>query len=346
MLIFYVILFSLLLVGAKISKKGAFYDDFLGKEQCNAVKGLFILMVFLSHSMLELRGSGYDFSSTIDQLGMRIRSEFGQLIVVMFLFYSGYGVMESVKQKGEGYLKSFPKKRILTVLLNFDIAVVIFVLLDLALGIHLDLRRILLSLIAWRSVGNSNWYIFVILYCYMVTYVGFRLFKKSNQSAVFFISVMIFAGMLMLSFRRPSCWFDTMLCYLVGLLFSVYKDQTMSFFRKHYWAVMICGIIVFLALHLLKLPALHGFTHNLKSLAFALVIVLLTMKLKTENAFLCWSGINLFPLYIYQRIPMIAIRELAGTEWMCCYPYLFIISCFAATIAITLGYKYWQVRFK
>ena len=34
----------------------------------------------------------------------------GQLVVVMFLFYSGYGVMGSFKLKGEGYWSFFPKR--------------------------------------------------------------------------------------------------------------------------------------------------------------------------------------------------------------------------------------------
>lgn len=43
----------------------------------------------------------------------------------VFLFYSGYGIMESIKNKGEKYISTVPKKRILNVLVNFDIAVLI-----------------------------------------------------------------------------------------------------------------------------------------------------------------------------------------------------------------------------
>jgi hypothetical protein len=31
-------------------------------------------------------------------------------MVVPFLFYSGYGIFEQVKKKGNGYIGSFPKK--------------------------------------------------------------------------------------------------------------------------------------------------------------------------------------------------------------------------------------------
>jgi membrane-bound acyltransferase YfiQ involved in biofilm formation len=345
MALLYLILLTVLLIGVKTHKKGLFFDDFMGMDQCNAVKGLFILMVFVSHSMLEVKDCGYDFSGVIDQFGERIRSEFGQLIVVMFLFYSGYGVMESIMRKGRDYLTSFPHRRILMVLVNFDIAVLLFVLLDLALGIRLNLRQIILSLFAWRSVGNSNWYIFVILYCYLITYIGFRLFNKSNILSVVFVALMIFAGMMVLSYRRPSNWYNTILCYPAGMFLSISKEKVVSFLKKYYWAVLIGSMALLLLFRQISFLELHGFTYNMKSLVFALLIILLTMKLKTGNAFLYWSGIHLFPLYIYQRIPMIAIRELAGKSWVCSYPYLYIILCFLITLLIVLGYKHWQVKF-
>ena len=163
MAVFYLSAFVLLLFGVRVQRQG-FFPDNLAIDQTNAIKGFFILLVFISHCMLDVKKAGYEFVGWLDAIGMQIRSEFGQLVVVMFLFYSGYGVMESYAKKGREYVKTFPKKRILTTLLNFDIAVSVFVALDLALGIKLGLKQIALSLIAWESVGNSNWYIFVVLF--------------------------------------------------------------------------------------------------------------------------------------------------------------------------------------
>ena len=57
----------------------------------------------------------------IDSVGVKFITKLEQLMVTMFLFYSGYGVMESIKRKGDDYIKSFPKKRILTTLINLFI---------------------------------------------------------------------------------------------------------------------------------------------------------------------------------------------------------------------------------
>lgn len=180
MALFYLLAFVILFYGAKYQKQG-YYSDNLGKDQSNAIKGLFILMVFISHSMSKVRSAGFEFGSGVDAFGDRIQTEFGQLIVVMFLFYSGYGVMESYVNKGQDYLKTFPKKRILTTLLNFDIAVLLFAVLDLALGIEIGLKQFGLSLLGWKDVGNDNWYIFVILFCYAVAYMGFRIYLLKSR---------------------------------------------------------------------------------------------------------------------------------------------------------------------
>lgn len=54
MLVFYLILFCSLFIGASFKRSG-FFDDFMERKQTDAIKGLFIWMVFLSHILLEIR---------------------------------------------------------------------------------------------------------------------------------------------------------------------------------------------------------------------------------------------------------------------------------------------------
>jgi len=85
-----------------------------------------------------------------------------QLVVCMFLFYSGYGIMESFKIK-ENYVNQLPKNRIFKTLFNFDFAVLIYMLLYVFFQHkEIGLKKVLLSFIGWESFGNSNWYIFSI----------------------------------------------------------------------------------------------------------------------------------------------------------------------------------------
>ena len=135
---------------------------YLSKETTSTINGLFIALVFLSHfSRYSIYMSNY--------VGQRL----GQLIVVMFLFYSGYGCMVQYMAKGRAYLQTFPKKRMLSTLVNFDIAVAVFVVVGLLLGKSFSIKQVALSFVCWDSVGNSNWYIFAILLCYLAFWLVF-----------------------------------------------------------------------------------------------------------------------------------------------------------------------------
>jgi peptidoglycan/LPS O-acetylase OafA/YrhL len=68
--------------------------------------------------------------------------------------------------------------------------------------------------------------------------------------------------------------------------------------------------------------------------------------MKIANKWLLWMGVNLFPLYIYQRIPMIAMSETLGNDFIKNYTIVYVIACLAVTVLIAKFYKYWQIKLK
>ena len=89
---------------------------------------------------------------------------------------------------------------------------------------------------------------------------------------------------------------------------------------------------------------LRGLVHNTYCVVFCLLVVMLTMKLKVNNAVLIWSGKNLFPLYIYQRIPMIILSSICGGAFVASYPVLYTFACLLITLLFAHFYKYWAVK--
>lgn len=348
MLFFYLATFCSLLFGIKVNLPN-FYEDALDKKQTDAVKGLFILMVFLSHIMLEIRVSGFRPVGVSDLVGFHIRSEFGQLIVVLFLFYSGYGVMKAIKDKGKSYLDHFPRRRLLTTLLNYDVAVVCYVVLNLLFGVGMSMKQVGGAFIGWNSVGNSNWYIFVILCCYSVTWISGKLFPRNAVGIFLMTTFLVFLGEVTLAFLKDNqtWWYNTMLCYPAGMFLSMHKQRLTFFFKHYYWYILGVLLIVFLFLHVSKgIPSPLGIAYNVKSIVFCFLVVLTTLKVKIGNRFLYWLGASVFPIYIYQRLPMRAFRFWAGDAWICSNPYLFIILSTAITCLIAYFYKYWQIKLK
>lgn len=177
MIVFVLIIFALVLwksrvyIGSSYNNTNLFHGA-LERNITDSIKGICILYVFLRHVQQYIPTDAI--SGTLDYFFICFDCRVRQLLVVMFLFYSGYGVMEAIKRKGSVYVNSIPKKRFLTTLLNFDVAIIFFVILDLFINIPLALNQTLLAFTGWTSVGNSNWYIFCILILYISTYLSFK----------------------------------------------------------------------------------------------------------------------------------------------------------------------------
>lgn len=345
MLVWCFLILIVSLVNIQVCRNG-FFPDYLEIKQSNAIKGVFILLVFLWHALTEIKDCGFSFERQVDWLAQAFHREMGQLVVAMFFFYSGYGVMRSLIVKGETYLESYPRRRLLTTLLNFDIAVCCFILLTIIIGGKVSILQIALSFVGWRSFGNTGWYIFIILCCYLAFYLVFKLVGTRYKKGVFFISLICLMGVFPLYYLKPSHWYNTMLVFPAGIAYALYSDKLERLIQKRYGLVVLFLLIAFFSLHwLMRMHPLHGLTFNAKSIIFALLIVVLTMKVRVGNRWLYWCGASLFPLFIYQRVPMLSMRAIAGNEWICEYPNVFIIVCFVITVGISLLYnKYFRIK--
>lgn len=79
------------------------------------------------------------------------------------------------------------------------------------------------------------------------------------------------------------------------------------------------------------------------AIAFALIVVMLTMKIRIGNSVLQWFGENLFPLYIYQRLPMIALQYYFGDRFVSHYSLLFLLTCLLITSLIARCFNYLEI---
>lgn len=340
------LLFVLCLYRIRIDIRG-FHDDYLSKAKTDAIRGIFIMLVVCKHAMGYLNDLGYEFEATGDNVFASLFNCTGQLLVVMFLFYSGYGIGESYKKKGEAYLHGYPRKRILPTLLNFDVAVIAFVILALLIGRPVTMSQSLLSLTGWENVGNSNWYIFVILCCYAFAWVALRLPLARPAYRVALLFALCLALLLILSRYKDGYWFDTLLTFPTGFLFSTYKEGLERFVKRWYWGVLAVLAMLFLVQFYGYYNEFYydrlNLTYNAFCITFALLVVVLTMKVGINNQPLQWLGRHLFPIYIYMRIPMILLVE-KQPEFVLAQPAAFIVISLAATLLIAGLYRYWRIR--
>ena len=331
MLIFLLLIIILIFAKSKIGKN----KEYLSQKQTTSINGIFILLVFYRHISQYL-----NFNNFID-LPMVILDKYtGQLIVTMFLFYSGYGIMESIKHKKK-YIDLIPNKRILKTLLRFDICVILYFIINNIFNKHISISKLALSLLGIESIGNSNWYILAIMVMWLFTYISFKLIKKSYaRSTVFLLFLSTIYILIMMLLKIPTYYYNTIICYPVGVLYSIYYNEIEKFYNniKKYRLSIVINLLLLLlfAIIVLKHPKSIIF-YELMSVSFVYSILNVSRHIKVESKILFYLGKNLFPLYILQRIPMIVLKELGV---LASGEYLYFIYCFISTIVLTIIYNF------
>lgn len=257
------------------------------------------MLVFFQHFRTYITPEETDF------VAVGVSEFLGQLIVVPFLFYSGFGVMESIRAKGHSYVRRIPVDRALKTLLHFDAAVLLFLALYLFRGNTVTWKSILLSLICLHGFGNSTWYIFAIVTLYLITAVSFTVFRKNKAAAATAVTVLTIAEIYWLMGWQREHWHNTLLCYSMGIWYSLFRDRIEK--------ILMGGDVIYLT-----------------------ALILLSMKFSLDNPLLQFLGRHIFGMYILQRLPMIALRHLGIFQNN---TVTLMVVCFLITCILTLLFE-------
>ena len=307
------LLLLIIIKSATLSKKGEFNADYISKDGTTPIKGIFVVLILFSHA----KGYFASLLSAYDAPYVAVQMHLGQMIVAMFLFYSGYGIMEQIKKREFAYVKSIPSKRFLNLLLNYDISVVFFIILALIVGTPLTVQKVLLSFVAWEGIGNSSWFIFVTFCLYLITFLSFFFIKWTKNQKLYYINIIILTALsvglmfLLKGAGKERWWYNTELLFALGFWFSYLKKPIEKLIMKSdlsYFSSICIFTIIYIIAYMHRGDS--NFMYIVYGFVFALFVVLITMKVKFESQILNWFGNHVFSVYILQRIPMIALSHL------------------------------------
>ena len=109
------------------------------------------------------------------------------------------------------------------------------------------------------------------------------------------------------------------------MMFSVYKEKIIDCLKNNtnYAIALGGGMAICIVSCLLSKSLIYRVIYEV---SFCLVIVLATMHMKLKNSFLEYVGVNLFGLYILQRIPMMYFKQIVFNN-----KYLYISTCLLVT---------------
>ena len=295
MIILVVIFFVLIIVRMRYAN---FNNEYISRETTKKINGIFVFLIVLSHfsSYINLTGE-------LNEPYATLKKFLGQLVVATFLFYSGYGILESIKNKKDKFINSLPQ-RTLKLLIHFDIAVLLFAILGWAIGKDYPLSRILLSFTSWGSIGNSNWYVFVILILYMLTFLVFKPFNKKSESywirsiVFLFISIAFVYILKYLKDGKSTWWYNTILCYNAGIFYSLMKNKIDEFLKGHTIRWIFSIVVLIIVFIFAKENRSHLSMYELHAIVFCLIITLLSMRIKINSKILNFLGNHVFSIYI------------------------------------------------
>lgn len=332
MLVFIICLLPIALFGLKISKKNKFYPDYISKKQTAAINGIFTLLIFFSHVSTYI-----DLNGKLDAPYAILKEYLGQLVVVSFLFYSGFGMMESIKKKGLEYVKKIPTNRLFRVLYHLDLAVLLFIIVNLILQNQLTPSKTLLAFIGWTSIGNSNWYIFVVLALYLVVFISFMIARGNKYAGTVITSILTVVLIILLKKAgKDSWWYNTALVYPAGMIFSLIKNIFDKIAAKKDVIWLGCTLGIFVLYNVFEHFKKSGLIfYELWAILFAMLIVVFTMKFKIGNKILDWVGSHVFSIYMLQRIPMMIFEKIGLAQN---HKYIFVIACLAVTLGLSAGF--------
>lgn len=302
------------LVTAKYYKFSSsnYNDTWLDKESTSMVNGLFVVFVFLSHF-----SSYVERFYTIDLIYSVFMSVMSQCVVCSFLLYSGYGMNERILSDGGGYLRNLVLRRFPSLLLKFVFCVILFLVLQFMMGNTFSVRQVLLSFVGWESLGNSNWYIFYMLFSYLAIWLSFRFARNWNISFILLLSLDLLYTIILFLCKGASAYVMTSFVLPFGMLLSKFKKQIIKLMQNRFIKIFLIALFVYIFSFGLRAASkvwyessakCYVLVHNILALAFSALLFVLTFKIKLKNEFLRFCGNHVFELYILQRLPMIALK--------------------------------------
>lgn len=303
--LFIVALIALPIIGIKVSKAG-FGDNYLSLQQTNQLKGFFALVVILHHLAQRTKGGVlFPFFNHV-----------GYLAVSIFLFISGYGLMLQYMKRKEEYIKHFLSRRLLKVVMPYLIAIVIYYVSYLIIGLEMSITIALKTFLTGYPIVAHSWYVLAIIFFYLVFYLSARLFKNHyNYMIIAVLAGSVLYCIICNKMGFGTWWYNTCICFLLGMIWAIYEKQISAWLDKRWlisFLISLGGAVLFYQLAR-KYSHIglqyHLTTHYLSSIFFCFTVIIAGKKLQFENKLLKYLGDISYETYLLHGLVLIFQRN-------------------------------------
>lgn len=276
------ILFNIKCMGKEWNQEALAYRNTL------AIRGICAIEIMLGHIGLALP----------EQFILYPFRKAGILIVGVFFFFSGYGLMHGLKNKNN-YLVGFLKRRLKAIL------VPTFLVCAISASIYFFLltREKTIIEAGIFSLKSINWYVWEIIGCYVAFYVSYKVFDEKRATVLIWLLSLLFI-VLCYIIGASNPWYGSTLCFPLGLSVAKNKELFWSWAKK-FWGLKSFLLVIVLGISIVTFFVLPErsvigaiVSRNIASLSFVLLVTLLLYKTVVGNCLTDYLGRISFEIYL------------------------------------------------
>lgn len=246
------------------------------------------------------------------------------LFVGVFFMLSGYGLMYNYNNRSD-YLDNFLTKRITSILYPAYIAYILLGCIIIPGGGQ-NAWIILQYIFLKEFFKRTNWFVFEIVLLYILFWMIYKHFSVRISDSIMCIIILL---LIIVGFtcRIDKAWYDSSLCFLVGIAYAKDEDKWNKWLQKGYFIknisfLFICGLC-FSAFQLLKNYnfIVNPFLKNIAACSFCLWILSTLQKINWEIGLIQWLGVYSFEIFLLHLVWMQVLESYVVNPWY----YMFLV---------------------
>lgn len=289
------LIITMLVIAFGISVSNGYRDDYLSKDNTNSLKGIAAIFILLHHisQYIEL------FS------GLIFMRYIGFILVSVFFFSSGYGLMYGLNNKKD-YLQGFFSRRILPVLSVYWVVNIVTIISYLVVGKKFTAFEYVLSFLGIDTV-TASWFVGAIVILYLGFYCSFKLSRHYGYYILFAFIVVYCIFFSFIGYK--SSYTASVATFMLGVVWQ--KIDFDSWIVKRYWLklAILCTSFLFLFFSRLFLSAkgieaiwLHIIMRNIICVIYLVLVFAICKKVSFGGKIVRWLGTIAYELYLVQGL--------------------------------------------
>lgn len=300
--LFVLIYILLLLWGVKFHKLGEpIAADYFSVGKCLHLRGALAIAIVFNHLCL----------SGVGGIAFSVFVHIGFLIVAVFFFISGYGLVKSYGSKTV-CVDGFLKKRTVKLLIPYLVVVLLYWLLYFIIGAPYSVGEMLLSFVNGAPIAQNSWYIIVSIVLYAAFWLAAKLFKGNCKCVIASeFAIALAVSLATIAADYPHCWYISNFALPLGMVYAVNEKKLLAWFNEaKRYLISFAVLSLLLAASFVPLPITHSdVLYNVASILFSLFVAVLFMKLSIGNAVLGFLGRISLEIYLIHGAMMILLRS-------------------------------------